>query len=199
MPEAVKWRITLGMLAGVITRDEIRSTYDTIRPCIRRTPVVQVDLSELDPSGPGPADRHAQAGAAAVRRVVQGPRRVREPAAAGRAARRSGGGLRRQPRRGRGLCRAPPRRAGQDLRAHRVRPGQDGAHPPARRGACGDRRALRRRAGRRAGLGGEFGRDERARLRPARDPARPGHPGPRAGRADGRAWTPCWCRSAAAG
>ena len=52
MPEAVKWRITLGMLAGVITRDEIRGTYDTIRPCIRRTPVVQVDLSELDPAGP---------------------------------------------------------------------------------------------------------------------------------------------------
>jgi len=52
MPEAVKWWITLGMLAGVITRDEIRGTYDTIRPCIRRTPVVQVDLSELDPAGP---------------------------------------------------------------------------------------------------------------------------------------------------
>ena len=40
------------MLAGVITRDEIRSTYDTIRPFIRRTPVVQVDLSELDPACP---------------------------------------------------------------------------------------------------------------------------------------------------
>ncbi len=40
------------MLAGVITRDEIRGTYDTNRPFIRRTPVVQVDLSELDPAGP---------------------------------------------------------------------------------------------------------------------------------------------------
>ena len=40
------------MLAGVITRDEIRGTYDTIRPFIRRTPVVQVDLSELDPANP---------------------------------------------------------------------------------------------------------------------------------------------------
>ena len=49
----MKWRITLGMLAGVITRDEIRGTYDTIRPFIRRTPVVQVDLSELDPASPG--------------------------------------------------------------------------------------------------------------------------------------------------
>ena len=49
----VKWRITLGMLAGVITRDEIRGTYDTIRPYIRRTPVVQVELSELDPASPG--------------------------------------------------------------------------------------------------------------------------------------------------
>jgi threonine dehydratase len=35
----------------VISRDEIRGTYDTIRPYIRRTPVVQVDLSELDPAG----------------------------------------------------------------------------------------------------------------------------------------------------
>ncbi len=43
------------MLAGVITRDEIRGTYDTIRPCIRRTPVVQVDLSELDPAGRDPS------------------------------------------------------------------------------------------------------------------------------------------------
>jgi len=37
----------------VISRDEIRRTYDTIRPWIRRTPVVQVDLSELDPAGTG--------------------------------------------------------------------------------------------------------------------------------------------------
>jgi threonine dehydratase len=35
----------------VISRDEIRGTYDTIRPYIRRTPVVQLDLSELDPGG----------------------------------------------------------------------------------------------------------------------------------------------------
>ena len=35
----------------MISRDEIRGTYDTIRPYIRRTPVVQVDLSELDPAG----------------------------------------------------------------------------------------------------------------------------------------------------
>ena len=37
-------------LPPVISRDEIRGTYDTIRPYIRRTPVVQVDLSELDPA-----------------------------------------------------------------------------------------------------------------------------------------------------
>ena len=36
----------------MITRDDIRSTYDTIRPYIRRTPVVQLDLGELDPGGP---------------------------------------------------------------------------------------------------------------------------------------------------
>ena len=35
----------------MISRDEIRRTYDTIRPWIRRTPVVQVDLAELDPAG----------------------------------------------------------------------------------------------------------------------------------------------------
>ncbi|HTQ91176.1 MAG TPA: threonine/serine dehydratase [Streptosporangiaceae bacterium] len=35
----------------MISRDEIRGTYDTIRPFIRRTPVVRVGLSELDPAG----------------------------------------------------------------------------------------------------------------------------------------------------
>jgi threonine dehydratase len=34
----------------VISRDDIRRCYETIRPYIRRTPVVQVDLSELDES-----------------------------------------------------------------------------------------------------------------------------------------------------
>ena len=34
----------------MITRDDIRSTYDTIRPYIRRTPVVQLDLADLDPA-----------------------------------------------------------------------------------------------------------------------------------------------------
>jgi threonine dehydratase len=37
------------MLADVISRDDIRGTYDTIRPFIRRTPVIRVDLSDLDP------------------------------------------------------------------------------------------------------------------------------------------------------
>jgi threonine dehydratase len=41
-------------LAGVISRDDIRATYETIRPFIRRTPVIQADLSEL---GAAPADR----------------------------------------------------------------------------------------------------------------------------------------------
>jgi len=35
----------------VISRDEIRRTYDTIAPYIRRTPVVQIGLGELDPAG----------------------------------------------------------------------------------------------------------------------------------------------------
>jgi threonine dehydratase len=34
----------------VISRDDIRRCYDLIRPYIRRTPVIQVDLSELDAS-----------------------------------------------------------------------------------------------------------------------------------------------------
>jgi len=38
------------MLADVISRDDIRGTYETIRPYIRRTPVIQADLSELDPA-----------------------------------------------------------------------------------------------------------------------------------------------------
>jgi threonine dehydratase len=38
----------------VISRDDIRRCYDTIRPYIRRTPVIQVDLGELDELG-GPA------------------------------------------------------------------------------------------------------------------------------------------------
>lgn len=40
----------------MISRDDIRATYETIRPFIRRTPVIQADLSEL---GPAPADRAA--------------------------------------------------------------------------------------------------------------------------------------------
>ena len=35
----------------MISRDDIRGTYDTIRPYIRRTPVVQLDLGDLDPDG----------------------------------------------------------------------------------------------------------------------------------------------------
>jgi threonine dehydratase len=34
----------------VITRDDIRSTYDTIKSYIRCTPVVQLDLADLDPA-----------------------------------------------------------------------------------------------------------------------------------------------------
>ena len=34
----------------MISRDDIRRCYDTIRPYIRRTPVIQVDLSELEES-----------------------------------------------------------------------------------------------------------------------------------------------------
>jgi threonine dehydratase len=37
----------------VISRDDIRQCYDTIRPYIRRTPVIRVDLAELDESATG--------------------------------------------------------------------------------------------------------------------------------------------------
>ncbi len=39
----------------MISRDDIRAAYDMIRPYIRRTPVVQVDLGELDPAATGPS------------------------------------------------------------------------------------------------------------------------------------------------
>ncbi|HEX2818850.1 MAG TPA: threonine/serine dehydratase [Streptosporangiaceae bacterium] len=35
----------------MISRDDIRDSYETIRPYIRRTPVIQADLSELDSPG----------------------------------------------------------------------------------------------------------------------------------------------------
>jgi threonine dehydratase len=35
-----------------ITRDDIHHTYDTIRPYLRRTPVVRIDLGALTGSGP---------------------------------------------------------------------------------------------------------------------------------------------------
>jgi threonine dehydratase len=34
----------------VITLDDIRGAYDTIRPYVRRTPVIQLDLGDLDPA-----------------------------------------------------------------------------------------------------------------------------------------------------
>jgi threonine dehydratase len=37
----------------VISRDDIGATHDTIRPWIRRTPVLRVDLSDLDPARAG--------------------------------------------------------------------------------------------------------------------------------------------------
>ena len=39
----------------MITREDIRGTYETIRPYIRRTPVVQLDLGDLDPAAGEPS------------------------------------------------------------------------------------------------------------------------------------------------
>jgi threonine dehydratase len=42
-------------VTGVISRDDIRSCHDLIRPYIRRTPVIQVDLADLEePASGGP-------------------------------------------------------------------------------------------------------------------------------------------------
>ena len=41
-------REPVGIVPDVISRDDIRGTYEAIRPFIRRTPVIQADLSELD-------------------------------------------------------------------------------------------------------------------------------------------------------
>jgi len=51
-----------GYPAEVISRDDIRRCYDMIRPYIRRTPVIEVDLADLDGQsldGPDPAGRPA--------------------------------------------------------------------------------------------------------------------------------------------
>ena len=44
-----------GVSADLITRDGIRRAYDTIRPYLRRTPVVQVDPGALAGTEPGTA------------------------------------------------------------------------------------------------------------------------------------------------
>ena len=42
-------------MAGVISRDDIRQCHDLIRPYIRRTPVIQVDLADFEePASAGP-------------------------------------------------------------------------------------------------------------------------------------------------
>src|SRR5580692_5525050 len=41
----------LGMFGSVISADDIRRSHDAIRPYIRRTPVVQVDLADTGGSG----------------------------------------------------------------------------------------------------------------------------------------------------
>jgi hypothetical protein len=61
-----------------ITRERIAETETTIRPYVRRTPLVRLGGSDFGLS------LHAdlQAGNAAAFRFVQGARRVREPPAA---------------------------------------------------------------------------------------------------------------------
>ena len=44
------WPEQAAYASGVISRDDIRRCYDIIGPYIRRTPVIHVDLSELDGS-----------------------------------------------------------------------------------------------------------------------------------------------------
>ena len=43
-------------MAGVISREDIRRCHGVIRPYIRKTPVVQVDLNDLDEPAPGGPD-----------------------------------------------------------------------------------------------------------------------------------------------
>ena len=96
-----------------ITSAAVASVAELIRPYIRYTPVITVDRG-LARAGARAAGH--QAGAVAALGVVQGPRGVRQPAAAHGPAGRGGGGFRREPRCGGGL-RGPGRRgAGQDLR-----------------------------------------------------------------------------------
>ena len=165
------------MLADVISRDDIRGTYDTIRPYIRRTPVVRLDLGELDPTArpgglPGVTLKLEQlqcAGSFKARGAFANLLLRDVPPAGVVAA--SGGNH------GVAVAYAAHRlgvparifvpTVSAPAKMERIR--QLGAELVV----TGEQ--VRRRAGRRAGLGADLGRDERARLRPAGDPARPGH------------------------
>ena len=114
----------------------------------------------------------AQARAVAAFGLVQGARRVREPAAAANSARRRHGRLRRQPRR-RGRVRgAGARHQGEDLRADRVVAREGRAHPPLRRRARRRRRPIRRCARRQRSMGKDIRLAAGACLRPGRNHAR---------------------------
>ena len=171
------------MLADVISRDDIRGTYDTIRPFIRRTPVVRVDLSDLDPAATAlPAVtlklEYLQCAGSFKARGAFANLLLRDVPPAGVVA-ASGGNH------GVAVAYAAHRRGvparifvptvSAPAKIERIR----------RLGAelvvTGERYADALAAAQ--AWVAELGRDERARLRPAGDPARPGHRGPRAGRA----------------
>ncbi len=110
-----------------------------IRPYIRRTPV----LVSTAPISGWRRCRSPQAGTLSALRVVQGARRVRQPADARRCRRpawwrrRAAITARPSPTRRERLGRAR-----EDLRAEHLLAGQDRADPPLRRRAGGRRRAL---------------------------------------------------------
>jgi len=152
----------------VLTRDDIRHAYDTVRPYLRRTPVIQLDLA-------GPVTMKLEQLQCAG--FVQGPRRVHEPPAQGRAARRGWRPRRRQ--HGVAVAYAAHRlgiparifvpTVSSPAKIERIRELADLV-------IAGDRYADALEAS--GAVDRDVRRDERARLRPAGDHTRPGPPSP---------------------
>ena len=111
---------------------------------MRRTPVVEIAAQDF---GARRLAAGPEARADAALGLLQGARRLRQPAAARRAGGRRRRGLGRQPRRRRGLCRHAARTQGAHLRARDLLAGQDRAHPQLRRRSGGRRQGVRGSAG----------------------------------------------------
>ncbi len=153
----------------------IARTYGTIRPHIRRTPVVEVEGSDFGLDG---IRAGSQTGVPAACRIIQGPGSVRQPAAARRPGCGRGRSIGRQSWRGCGLCRHEAEEAGQNLRSGSGVSDKVGTH-----------QRMRRRPG-----------GHRSNATPMRWPrARSGRHNPaRSSYTPTTRWKPCWARARSA-